>query len=134
VLLTLPRPYGKKTEVGNWSIAKGEPEPDEDLLECARREFHEETGADPGMGPYIALGTIRQKGGKLVHAWAFEGRWDPASFRSNTFQIEWPRGSGRMATFPEVDRAEMMPVEKAMSLIKDTQRPLLERLAAALAG
>jgi predicted NUDIX family NTP pyrophosphohydrolase len=130
VLIVHPSgPYAKKNDRGHWSIPKGEVDEGEDLLTCARREFFEETGHDAGAGPFIPLGSIRQKGGKVVHAWGFPGRWVPENFCSNTFEIEWPEGSGKIETWPEVDRAEMMSLKKASEFIKDTQMPLLERLA-----
>ena len=133
VLLIHPGgPYMKKKDVGHWSIPKGEVDEGEDLLTCARRELSEETGADAGEGPFLPLGEIKQKGGKIVHAWGAAGRWDPAQFTSNTFEIEWPPESGRIGTYPEVDRAEMLPLVAALYRIKETQRPLLLRLAAAL--
>src|SRR6185295_2481583 len=109
---------------------KGEPEPGEDLLDVARREFEEETGLEP-RGPYIELGSIRQKGGKWVFAWGFEGDCD-GGIQSNTYQMEWPPKSGKMCEFPEVDRAEFFTLQEARRKIKETQIPLLERLAEAL--
>ncbi|MFA5257252.1 MAG: NUDIX domain-containing protein [Opitutales bacterium] len=135
VLLAHPGgPYEKKKDIGRWSIPKGEVDQGEDLLECARREFFEETGHDAGSGPFIPLGSIRQKGGKEVHAWAFAGTWDPGKFTSNTFEVEWPPRSGQIRSYPEVDRAEMLPEMAAMHRIKETQRPLIERLSAHLAA
>lgn len=133
VLLIHPGgPYMKKKEVGHWSIPKGEVDEGEDLLTCAKREFTEETGADAGEGPFLPLGEIKQKGGKIVHAWAVEGQWDPERFSSNTFEMEWPPQSGRIGVYPEVDRAEMLPLLAALYRIKETQRPLLTRLAESL--
>ena len=130
VLLAHPGgPFEKKDDRGRWSIPKGEVEEGEDLLACARREFEEETGHDAGSGPFLPLGEIKQKGGKVVHAWAASGKWNSAKFKSNTFQIEWPPKSGKMQSFPEVDKAEMLPLNKALEKIKETQRPLLARLA-----
>jgi predicted NUDIX family NTP pyrophosphohydrolase len=133
VLLIHPGgPYMKKKDVGHWSIPKGEVDEGEDLLACACREFSEETGHDVGDGSFIPLGEIRQKGGKIVHAWGVAGHWDPAKFSSNTFEMEWPPQSGRIGVYPEVDRAEMLPLPAALYRIKETQRPLLLRLAEAL--
>ncbi len=133
VLLAHPGgPFEKKDDRGRWSIPKGEVDEGEDLLACARREFFEETGHDAGEGPFLPLGQITQKGGKVVHAWATPGKWDPSKFQSNTFTTEWPPKSGKMQTFPEVDRAEMLPLETALEKIKETQRPLLARLAESL--
>jgi predicted NUDIX family NTP pyrophosphohydrolase len=130
VLLIHPGgPYMKKKDVGHWSIPKGEVDEGEDLLTCARRELQEETGVNAGEGPFIPLGEIKQKGGKIVHAWGVEGRWNPDEFSSNTFEMEWPPQSGKMGVFPEVDRAEMLPLQAALYRIKETQMPLLTRLA-----
>lgn len=128
-------PFTAKKDIGHWSIPKGEPDTDEtDLLDCARREFVEETGHPVDTHDFISLGSIRQKGGKVVHAWAFEGVWNPEQFTSNSFTMEWPPHSGKQASFPEVDRAELLPVAEAMRRIKDTQRPLLERLVQVIAS
>lgn len=130
VLLIHPGgPYMKKKDVGHWSIPKGEVDEGEDLLCCARREFREETGMESGEGPFVPLGEIKQKGGKIVHAWAVAGHWDPAKFSSNTFELEWPPQSGRIGVYPEADRAEMLLLLAAIYRIKETQRPLLLRLA-----
>lgn len=123
-------PFSRLKDEGHWTIPKGEPDTDEALLEVAKREFKEETGIEP-RGPYIELGSIRQKGGKLVFAWAFEGDCD-GPVHSNTFKMEWPPKSGKQCDFPEVDRAEFFPLEEAQKKIKETQFPLLERLTAAL--
>lgn len=123
-------PFSPLKDEGHWTIPKGEPDPGEALLEVAKREFEEETGLKP-HGPYVELGSIRQKGGKLVHAWAFEGDCN-GPICSNTFKMEWPPKSGTQCNFPEVDRAEFFPLERARSKIKATQYPLLERLIAAL--
>ncbi|HYV26413.1 MAG TPA: NUDIX domain-containing protein [Candidatus Eisenbacteria bacterium] len=125
-------PFFQKKDDGHWTIPKGEVDQNDGLLETARREFQEEVGIEPG-GEFLPLGSIRQKGGKSVHAWAFEGDCAEArSFRSNTFKMEWPPGSGALAEFPEVDRAEFFPLEDARKKIKETQRPLLDRLDAVL--
>ncbi len=117
---------------GHWTIPKGEAAPGEDLLRRARIEFAEEIGLE-AKGPYLPLGTIQQKGGKVVHAWAVEGDL-PAGFvqRSNTFELEWPPGSGRMQMFPEIDRAEFFAEKRARKKIKSTQAPFLGRLIAVL--
>lgn len=125
-------PLAQGKDAGHWTIPKGEPEIGEDLLETARREFTEETGIE-SHGPYILLGSIRQKGGKSVYAWAFEHSFD-GLVRSNTYQMEWPPGSGTIREFPEVDRAEYFPLVAARKKIKATQFPLLERLALLLEG
>lgn len=123
--------YARKDE-GHWSIPKGEPPEGEALIDAATREFEEETGLKP-HGPYIELGSIRQKGGKIVHAWAFEGDCDDSQqICSNTFEMEWPPRSGRTQSFPEVDRAQFFPPPEAKQKIRDSQWPLIERLAAIL--
>src|ERR687889_12419 len=96
-------PFWKDRDAGAWTIPKGIIDQDEDPLDAARREFREETGIQP-EGPYIPLGSIRQKAGKTIHAWAWEGDADAGATRSNEMRTEWPRGSGRWITFPEVDR------------------------------
>jgi predicted NUDIX family NTP pyrophosphohydrolase len=129
VLLVHPGgPYFRNKDEGHWSIPKGEVEPGEPLVEVARREFEEEVGYASGDGPLIELSPITQKRGKIVHAWAIEGDCDPSKGRSNTFTMEWPPGSGRMAEFPEVDRAEFFPLDQARRKIKDRQSPLLDEL------
>jgi len=125
-------PFAKKKDAGHWSIPKGEVDEGEDLLACACREFAEETGHAAGEGPFIPLGSILQKGGKTVHAWAFAGKWQPEQFSSNHFEMEWPKGSGKTASYPEVDRAEMLTIAAATPLIKETQIPFLDRLSALL--
>ena len=129
VLLAHPGgPLFRSKDDGAWSIPKGEAEPGEDLLTAARREFEEETGVRPS-GPFIPLKPIKQKGGKIVHAWAFEGDCDPATIKSNSFTMEWPPRSGRESEFPEIDRAEFFDLETAKTKIKAAQVPLLEELA-----
>ena len=132
VLLVHPGgPLFRNKDDGAWSIPKGEPEPGEDLLATAQREFHEETGLAP-TGPLLPLSPITQKGGKVVHAWAFAGDCDPAAIVSNTFDMEWPPHSGRQATFPEIDRAEFFALDQARRKIKPAQSPLIDELAAML--
>jgi predicted NUDIX family NTP pyrophosphohydrolase len=126
VLLAHPGgPYFKNKDDGAWTIPKGEVEPGEDLLATACREFQEETGITP-QGPFTALAPIRQKGGKLVHAWAFEGNCDPASIASNTFTMEWPPKSGRQMAFPEIDRADFFDLVVARQKIKAGQEALVD--------
>lgn len=104
VLLAHPGgPYFAKKDDGAWTIPKGEPDGDEDLLLAAQREFKEETGIT-AFGPFIPLRPIKQKGGKVVHAWAFAGDCDPEAITSNTFTLEWPPKSGKQREFPEIDR------------------------------
>jgi predicted NUDIX family NTP pyrophosphohydrolase len=125
--------FGQRDE-SYWSIPKGEPDGDEPMLDVARREFAEETGHPVPDGPVVDLGSIVQKGGKIVYAWAVEGDLDPAAAVSNTFQMEWPPRSGLTATFPEIDRVAWFEPAEARVRIKSTQIPLLERLEAALAA
>ncbi len=130
VLLAHPGgPLLKNKDDGSWTIPKGEIEPDEDLLQAATREFEEETGVTP-TGPFIALKSIKQKGGKVVHAWAFEGDCDPTAIASNIFTMEWPPMSGRQMEFPEMDRADFFSVDAARPKIKPAQMALVEELDA----
>jgi predicted NUDIX family NTP pyrophosphohydrolase len=126
-------PFFATRDEGCWSIPKGEPDGDEPLIDVARREFTEETGHPIPDAPLLEIGSIVQKGGKVVHAWAIEGDLDPARSRSNLFEMEWPPRSGRMATFPEIDRVAWFDPVEARRRVKATQIPLLERLEAALA-
>ena len=133
VLLAHPGgPWFSRKDAGHWTIPKGEVAPGEELVDVARREFAEETGQPLPDGPLVALGSIVQKGGKVVHAWAVEGELDPAVAASNTFSMEWPPGSGRHREFPEVDRVEWFPPDEARARIKETQGVLIDRLLAAL--
>lgn len=128
VLLVHPGgPYWKNRDEGAWSVPKGEIEAGDDPLKVARREFYEETGLRP-HGPFLELTPIRQKGGKEVLAWAFEGDCDPQSIQSNTFEIEWPPGSGRTREFPEVDRAGFFDPSAAAVKINPAQVALVEEL------
>ncbi|MFH1921758.1 MAG: NUDIX domain-containing protein [Planctomycetota bacterium] len=132
VLLAHPGdPFFRNKDEGSWSIPKGEPDSEEDLLLTAQREFEEETGLK-AIGPFIPLKPVKQKGGKIVHAWAFEGDCDPSTIKSNTFTMEWPPKSGRQAEFPEIDRAEFFEIETAKRKIKQGQEGLLEELEAIL--
>ncbi len=125
-------PLFQRKDEGHWTIPKGEPPEDEALLDAAIREFQEETGIVP-HGEFLALGSIRQKGGKVVHAWAFEGDCDESQpIRSNTFEMQWPPGSGQIQSFPEVDQARFFALLEAKKKLKDTQWPLVERLLAIL--
>jgi len=133
VLLAHPGgPFFARKDDGVWTIPKGEASPSEDLLTRARIEVEEELGIKPS-GNWIPLGSIKQKGGKTVHAWAVEGDL-PESFelRSNKFQIEWPPRSGNFKEFPEIDRAEFFPEEIARQKINPAQAAFLDRLLATL--
>jgi predicted NUDIX family NTP pyrophosphohydrolase len=121
-------PLWKNKDAGAWSIPKGEFAQGEDALAVARREFEEETGIAID-GHFVALAPIRQRGGKVVHAWAVEGDVALAGLTSNTFTIEWPPRSGRMQSFPEVDRYAWFPLAEARSRINEAQRALLDELA-----
>lgn len=135
VLLAHPGgPLFAKKDEGHWTIPKGEVEPDEELLDVARREFEEETGHPSPKGLTVELGSIIQKGGKTVHGWAMEGDLDPAAAISNTFEIAWPPGSGRRQTFAEIDRVEWFGLDEARRRVKERQIPLIDRLEAALRG
>jgi predicted NUDIX family NTP pyrophosphohydrolase len=124
-------PFWLKRDAGAWTIPKGVAEQGEDILAAACREFEEETGIHPA-GPFLSLGSIRQKAGKLVHAWAWEGDADPERVTSNTMQTEWPRGSGRMLTFPEVDRCAWFDPPAAREKLNSAQAEFIDRLEAAL--
>ncbi len=126
-------PFWAKRDAGAWSIPKGELKEGEEPLAAACREFEEETGIKP-VGPFWPLGEVRQKAGKLVHAWAWEGDADPAVVRSNEVRSEWPRGSGRWLTFPEIDRCAWFDPAAAKEKINAAQAELIGRLEAALPG
>ena len=128
VLLVHPGgPFFARKDEGVWSIPKGEMEGEEDALERARIDFLEELGAEPPAGPYVELGAIVQKGGKRVLAWSCEGEFTGPA-RSNTFQMEWPPGSGKKQEFPEVDRAEWFGVVEARRKINAAQGEFIDRL------
>jgi predicted NUDIX family NTP pyrophosphohydrolase len=129
VLLVHPGgPFWMKKDIGAWSIPKGEYEAGEEALAAAAREFQEETG-QVARGPSTPLTPIRQRGGKVVQAWAFEGDCDAESLTSTTFSLEWPRGSGRRREFPEVDRAGWFNLKEARRKILPAQAALLDELA-----
>jgi len=128
VLLAHPGgPFWAKKDLGAWSIPKGEVDSDEEPLLAAQREFEEETGIAP-EGDFIVLGEAKQAGGKIVTAWAVEGDCDSSGLKSNTFSMQWPPRSGRMAEFPEVDRWEWFSLNDAREKILAGQRIFLERL------
>jgi len=132
VLLVHPGgPYWARKDAGAWSIPKGELDDGDDAEAAARREFAEELGVEPA-GELVPLGSVRQKNGKEVIAYALEGDFDCAAIRSNTFRMEWPPGSGRMREFPEVDRAEWFTPSVAREKMHVGQAALLDRLLARL--
>jgi predicted NUDIX family NTP pyrophosphohydrolase len=124
-------PFWSKKDLGAWSIPKGEYKDGEDPLEAARREFEEETGLT-ACANFLDLGSLKQAGGKIVAAWAFEGDFDPALLRSNLCQIEWPPRSGRLLEFPEVDRGDWFSLAEAKERILKGQQPFLEALSQTL--
>jgi predicted NUDIX family NTP pyrophosphohydrolase len=131
VLLIHPGgPYWAKKDLGAWSIPKGVREDGEELHECALRELREELGATPAFAidALIELGSVRQKGGKVVHAWAAEADFDPKELHSNTFEMEWPPRSGIKREFPEVDGAEWLDPEAAQRKINPAQAIFVDRL------
>jgi predicted NUDIX family NTP pyrophosphohydrolase len=129
VLLVHPGgPLWARRDEGAWSIPKGEYADVEDPLAGARREFEEELGSSPPPGDVVELGEVRQKSGKLVRAWALPGDLDTRTVTSNTFEMEWPRRSGRKIEVPEVDRAEWFGLDAARSKINPAQVALLDRL------
>jgi predicted NUDIX family NTP pyrophosphohydrolase len=132
VLLAHPGgPFFRYKDDGVWSIPKGEPAVGEDLLATAQREFAEETGL-MATGPFLPLNPIRQKGGKLVHAWAFSGDCNPDVLSSNTFAMEWPPKSGQIKDFPEINRADFFDLATARAKIKAGQEALLDELESRL--
>jgi predicted NUDIX family NTP pyrophosphohydrolase len=132
VLLVHPGgPFWAKKDLGAWSIPKGEYEEGEDPRACALREFSEELGSAAPSGELVDLGSVRQRNGKEVRAWAVEGDVDPAGVTSNTFSLEWPPRSGRTQEFPEIDRAEWFGVEEARAKLNPAQVELLDRLPGA---
>ena len=129
VLLVHPGgPFWARKDEGAWSIPKGEHGDDEEPLAVARREFEEEIGRPPPEGPLLELGEVRQSGGKVVAAWALEADVDVSEIESNSFEIEWPPRSGRMQSFPEIDRAEWFTLADAREKLNPAQVEFLDRL------
>jgi predicted NUDIX family NTP pyrophosphohydrolase len=134
VLLAHPGgPYWRNKDDGAWSIPKGEIESGEDPLQAAQREFAEEIGHCP-QGEALSLGSARQPSGKIVHAFALEGQFDPARLVSGTFEMEWPPRSGRVQSFPEIDRAAWFNLDAARTKIIKGQAVFLDRLRQSLQG
>lgn len=134
VLLAHPGgPLFERRDHGHWTIAKGEPNAGEPLIDAARREFTEETGQPLPEGALVGLGSIVQKGGKVVHAWAVQGDLRPEDARSETFEMEWPPHSGGVRAFPEIDRVAWFDLPEARLRVKAAQIPLIDRLATVLA-
>jgi predicted NUDIX family NTP pyrophosphohydrolase len=133
VLLVHPGgPFFRNKDMGSWTIPKGEAAEEEDLRTRAKIEFEEELGITP-TDEWIDLGHVKQKGGKTVHAWAFEGDLEPDfTLASNTFEMEWPPRSGKTAQFPEVDQASFFPLDLARSKLNQAQTVFLDRLCDAL--
>lgn len=128
VLLAHPGgPFWRNKDQGAWTIPKGEYAEPEEPLAAAQREWHEETGqrASP---PFFPLGEVTNRSGKRISAWAFEGEFDPGELRCNLFEIEWPPRSGRMQSYPEVDRVQWFGLPEARSRLHAAQVPLLDRL------
>jgi predicted NUDIX family NTP pyrophosphohydrolase len=128
VLLVHPGgPYWSKKNEGSWTVPKGEYGNDEEPLAAAKREFHEETSFTASE-PFLELGSVRQKSGKVVQVWAFEGDCDPAELVSNTCEIQWPPRSGKLMVIPEIDRGAWYSLKQASTFIREEQQTLLTRL------
>jgi predicted NUDIX family NTP pyrophosphohydrolase len=132
LLVHMGGPLWARKDDGAWSIPKGEYTEAEDPLDAARREFAEELGVPVPDGRSTALGEVKQSGGKVVTAWAVEADLDVSAVVSNTFTMEWPRGSGRLADFPEIDRAEWCSIDTARRLLVRAQVEFLDRLLGAV--
>lgn len=125
-------PFWARKDLGSWSIPKGMVEATEDVLDAAQREFREETGLFPN-GPYTPLGSLKTRGGKILHAWAFKGDWDPTTgIVSNYIEIEYPYSSKKYISIPEVDRAAWWSFEQALVRINPSQSPVIVRADALL--
>jgi predicted NUDIX family NTP pyrophosphohydrolase len=134
VLLVHPGgPFWARKDLGAWSIPKGELDGDEDPRTCALREYAEETGTRLPDSALEDLGSVKQKSGKVVTAFAVAGDLDPATLVSNTFELEWPPRSGRMQAFPEIDRAEWFDLDAARAKLNSAQAAFVDRLEALLA-
>ncbi|MEJ3657895.1 NUDIX domain-containing protein [Actinomycetes bacterium KLBMP 9759] len=127
-------PFWAKKDDAAWSIPKGEHAPDEDPRDAAIREFAEEMGSDAPDGPLLELGSVRQRGGKVVTAFALHADFDATHIVSNEFTIEWPPRSGRIQSFPELDRAEWFDQETARRKLVTSQSEFIDRLLSALEG
>jgi predicted NUDIX family NTP pyrophosphohydrolase len=125
-------PFWARKDAAAWSVPKGEYGPGEEPLDVALREFEEEIGSPAPADHLLALGEVRQSGGKVLTAWAAEGDLDATTAHSNTFSLEWPPRSGRFQEFPEIDRAAWLPVDEARAKLVGGQVALLDRLLAAL--
>ena len=125
-------PFWARKDAGVWSVPKGEHDPAESAWDAAAREFAEEIGVPAPAGAWLELGQVRQRGGKVVTAFAVEATASLSYAASNLVELEWPRGSGRVLSFPEVDRAQWMPLEPARRRLVAAQAPLLDRLVTAL--
>ena len=133
VLIALPGgPFYSRRGDGWWSVPKGEYGPEEDALSAACREFAEELGSPPPGGERIDLGSVTQRAGKVVHAWAVAGDFDTSSVVSNEFELEWPPGSGSLRRFPEIARAEWVTAEQARRKLLPAQVAFVDRLEAVL--
>jgi len=119
-------PFWAKKDAGAWSLPKGIPDPGEDMLAAAKREFQEETGFVPD-GQFSPLGAFKQPSGKIVHVWSVSGDADPSALKSNDFEMEWPPKSGKRAHFPEVDRAGWFDGPAALAKLHSGQRPILRK-------
>jgi len=133
LLVHLGGPFWAKKDAGAWFVPKGEIESGEEVLSAAQREFREETGIEP-HGPFLALGSVKNKSGKTVTAWAFRGDAELVQIRSNTFRIEWPPRSGKQAEFPEVDRAAFFTIRDARTKLNAAESEFLGRLENVLAN
>jgi predicted NUDIX family NTP pyrophosphohydrolase len=125
-------PYFVRKDRGSWGIPKGGIDPGEDPLTAAVREFGEETGIE-AQGPFLSLGGVKYRNHKVVYAWAFAGDCDPGRIVSNTFEMEWPRGSGKRQEFPEIDRAAFFDIPTARQMIMPAQARFLDDLEARVA-